>query len=127
MRLLLDECVSSPVVARLRAAGHECRWIAEIAPGEADQSVLQLALEDRRILITDDWGFGDLTIRQGKPAYGVVIVAMPQLASDLDTIADLLVDRLTELDKSLIGKLTIIEAGRVRQRDLPSSASAEER
>jgi hypothetical protein len=63
----------------------------------------------------------------GKPAYGVVIVAMPQLARDIETIADLLAHRLTELEESLIGKLTIIEAGRVRQRNLPNPASVDER
>jgi predicted nuclease of predicted toxin-antitoxin system len=126
VRLLLDECVSGPVVARLRAAGHDCRWIAEVAPGEADPSVLQFSVEERRIVITEDWGFGELAIRQGKPAYGVVIVAMPQLAGDIDTIADLLLHRLTEQEESLIGKLTIIEAGRVRQRELPKPAGAEE-
>jgi hypothetical protein len=54
-------------------------------------------------------------------------VAMPQLARDIETIADLLAHRLTELEESLIGKLTIIEAGRVRQRNLPNPASVDER
>jgi predicted nuclease of predicted toxin-antitoxin system len=115
------------MVKRLRAAGHDCRWIAEIAPDEADPRVLESSVDDRRIVIPEDWGFGELAIRQGRPAYGVVIVAMPQLARDIATIADLLAHRLTELEKSLIGRLTIIEAGRVRQRDLPRSAGAEGR
>jgi hypothetical protein len=63
----------------------------------------------------------------GKPAYSGVIVAMPQLARDIETIADLLAHHLTELEESLIGKLTIIEAGRVRQRNLPNPASVDER
>ncbi len=77
-------------------------------------------------MITEDWGFGELVIQEGKPAYGVVIVSMPQLAGAIDTIADLLVHRITELGEGMVGKLTIVEAGRVRQRDLPGSASAEE-
>jgi hypothetical protein len=82
---------------------------------------------DRRIVITEDWGFGELAIRQASRPNGVVIVAMPQLARDIETIADLLAHRLTELEESLIGKLTIIEAGRVRQRNLPNPASVDER
>lgn len=74
-----------------------------------------------RVVLTTDWDFGELTIRFGHPAYGVVIVAISQFAGDLEEFSEGLAQRLTELGPSLVGKLTIIEAGRFRQRILGSA------
>lgn len=127
MRFLIDQCVSRTIVERLRAEGHHCEWIAEISPGDDDEKILHFSVGEAQILITEDWDFGELAIRFAKPAFGIVVVATPRLVPNLDTIADLLAHRITELGEGLISKLTIVEAGRVRQRDLPRPASAEER
>ena len=50
MRLLADESVDRPVVARLRADGHAAAWIVEDATGSADDAVLARAYAEGKII-----------------------------------------------------------------------------
>ncbi len=45
MKIVADEGVDAPIVARLRAEGHEVLYVAELVPGLRDQEVV--ALEKR--------------------------------------------------------------------------------
>jgi predicted nuclease of predicted toxin-antitoxin system len=118
VRFLVDECISRRIVQRLIVEDHDVVWIAETRPGEADGDVLNRSWSDSRILLTEDWDFGELAIRFRRPAFGIVIIAVPQFRGDLDRVAESLVRRLMDLGDVMLGKLTIMEPGRVRQRDL---------
>jgi hypothetical protein len=43
VKIVADEGVDAPIVARLRAEGHEVLYVAELAPGLRDQEVVALA------------------------------------------------------------------------------------
>jgi predicted nuclease of predicted toxin-antitoxin system len=58
MRLLADESVDGPVIARVRGDGHEVASVAEDAPGQADDAVLARAYGEGVILVTSDKDFG---------------------------------------------------------------------
>ena len=58
MRLLVDEGVDSPIVARLKDDGHQVTYVAEMAPGIPDEEVLDLANQQQAVLITTDKDFG---------------------------------------------------------------------
>ena len=60
MKFLADESCAGPVIRALRDAGHDVAAIAEVAQGAADEVVMDLALRERRILITEDSDFGEL-------------------------------------------------------------------
>jgi predicted nuclease of predicted toxin-antitoxin system len=60
MRFLADESIEKPVVDELRRSGHDVLSIQERSPGVDDDTVLQLAVNDNRILITSDKDFGEL-------------------------------------------------------------------
>jgi predicted nuclease of predicted toxin-antitoxin system len=122
VRFLVDQCVSRPIVERLRREEHDVLWITEIRPGEDDQKILDQSFSESRILLTEDWDFGELAIRFNQRALGVVIVALPALGGSIETIAETVAVRMTELGEGLVGKLTILEPGRVRQRQLPMQA-----
>jgi hypothetical protein len=108
-------------VERLRDKHHDVVWIPEANVGETDIDILKRSVTSSRVVLTADWDFGELVIRFRNPAYGVVIVAISQFAGDLEAFSEGLAHRLTDLGESLIGKLTIIDAARVRQRDLNSA------
>lgn len=76
MKLLADECCDAPLVSALRSDGHDVVYIQELAPGSNDQTVLQLALVEQRILLTEDKDFGELVVRLQLPAYGIVLLRM---------------------------------------------------
>jgi predicted nuclease of predicted toxin-antitoxin system len=60
MNLLADESCAGPVVRALRKAGHDVTAIAEIAKGATDEEVLDRALNEKRVLITEPglWQIG---------------------------------------------------------------------
>ena len=54
MNLVADESCAGPVVQALRKAGHDVIAIAEVSQGAADSQVLERALNEKRILVTED-------------------------------------------------------------------------
>lgn len=65
MNFVADESCAKPVVLALREAGHDVLSIAEVAPGATDQQVLERALNEKRVLITEDRDFGELVYARG--------------------------------------------------------------
>ena len=76
MKILADESVDGPVVARLRADGHDVRYVAELAPGLPDDDVLDQAHEARSVLLTADRDFGELVYRLRQASAGVVLLRL---------------------------------------------------
>ena len=60
MRLLADESCDFGVVLALRTAGDDVVAIAEVSPREEDDSVMGRALQEERIVVTEDKDFGQL-------------------------------------------------------------------
>jgi predicted nuclease of predicted toxin-antitoxin system len=75
-RLLADECCDGELVLLLRQAGHDVRYVAEGNAGHSDDEVLQLAVQEDRVLLTEDMDFGELVVRLGKQAVGVVLLRL---------------------------------------------------
>ena len=60
MNFVADESCAGPVIRALREAGHDVIAIAEVAKGATDDQVLARALDEKRVLITEDHDFGEL-------------------------------------------------------------------
>ena len=54
MRFLADEGVDGTIVGSIRGNGHDVRWMAEELQGASDDVILEAAVQDARILITED-------------------------------------------------------------------------
>jgi predicted nuclease of predicted toxin-antitoxin system len=68
LRLLADECCDRDLVLLLRQAGHDVRYVAEGNAGHSDDAVLRLAVQEDRVLLTEDTDFGELVVRLGRPS-----------------------------------------------------------
>jgi predicted nuclease of predicted toxin-antitoxin system len=116
VRWLADECVAAPLVAFLRAGGHDVLYIAEAAAGLSDADVIALALQQKRLLLTEDKDFGDLVFRREHRVPGVVLMRIdPENPSLKATRLAAVVERYGE---GLFGRYTVIEGGRFRSRRL---------
>lgn len=74
MRILADENCPGDLVDALRAAGHDVRWIRTDAPGITDPTILALAQQEARLVLTFDKDFGELAFRDRLPAqHGVIL------------------------------------------------------
>ena len=74
MRFLLDESADLPLRAYLRSLGHDATAIAHEHPSAlADDDVLEIAVREDRVLITNDRDFGELVFRRLMPHRGVIL------------------------------------------------------
>ncbi len=118
VQFLADECCPVALVAELRAGGHDVRYIAEDAAGLSDEDVLQVAVNEDRILVTTDKDFGTLVVRLGYPVPGVVLVRVSGLGRA--TIAAEVAAMIKNRAKSLSGHVSTVTIDRIRRRSLPS-------
>ncbi|BAZ03443.1 DUF5615 family PIN-like protein [Calothrix sp. NIES-3974] len=74
MRFLVDECTGSIVAAWLREQGDEVFSVYDEARGISDDKILQKALIENWILITNDRDFGEKIFREGCIHRGIVFL-----------------------------------------------------
>ena len=123
MRFLVDECLSFEIVDHLRRDGHDVTWISESMPSVSDKVVLQVANDERRILMSEDSDFGELVFRDQLLAVGVVSVRVNEFEFASDEMGAYVAQKFCELADHLIGNFTVIEPGRDRRRPLPNVQS----
>lgn len=74
MRFLLDANVEYRLATYLTDLGHDVKTIAHHYPTSLpDQDVLSLALQEKRILITNDRDFGELVFRYHILHCGIIL------------------------------------------------------
>ena len=116
MRFLADECCDGGLVSALRDRGHDVYYVAESLPGATDDTVLALAFEEGRLLLTEDRDFGELVYRLRLPARGVVYIRFG--VEDRAGKAPRLVEVVDALAARLLDAFVVLEKDRVRLRPL---------
>jgi predicted nuclease of predicted toxin-antitoxin system len=76
MRFLVDECTGPGVAAWLRDHDHDVFSVFDQASGMDDDGLITKALDENRILITNDKGFGDKIYRDGRLHKGVILLRL---------------------------------------------------
>ena len=125
MRFLVDECFPAQLVRALEQRGHTAVWATDVCRSERDGNILTFATDDGRIVVTEDRDFGTLAIRDGQAAVGIVIANADQFPGDVVEASAALAALIDSLTTVLAGHVTIIEAGRVRQRRLTNASRDE--
>jgi predicted nuclease of predicted toxin-antitoxin system len=121
MRLLANENFPRAAVEVLRAQGHDVLWIVENCPSVEDEYVLDLAVRESRVLLTQDKDFGELAFRRGLPATSGIVLF--RVAPVPDSVAELAGKAFRD-NVDFRGKFVVVEDGRVRERPLPVGAAA---
>jgi predicted nuclease of predicted toxin-antitoxin system len=111
-----DECVGRTIVEGLIERGLDVLHASDVCKGEDDERVLSLAAAAGRIVITNDWGFGEMTVRHGQPAAGVIILSLYALSARVRELTA--IEKIVEIADQVTGHLMIVEPGRVRKRPL---------
>jgi predicted nuclease of predicted toxin-antitoxin system len=78
--------------------------------------VVALAEQSGRVLVSEDYGFGELVVRHRLQLPGLVIIGCSAIAPSLRPARVL--SALGEMDGDLVDHLTIIEPLRIRRRRL---------
>jgi len=129
MRWLVDEGIPKYLVDWLRERGDDVLDVAVSAHrSQSDSFLCRLAGREQRVVITRDLGF--LGTGLSASPRGVILLRVPHHWRAAD-IARLVQDSLRRMEcEDLVGYVTVIEPGRVRQRrlqDLPRRNEATDR
>ena len=116
MKFAADECCDALLVAGLRSEGHDVWYAMESARGADDQTILSQAVADDRILLTEDKDFGELVVRLGLPAYGIVLLRMNPADSDAKLVRLRAV--LQQHASRLRGSIVVVDGSKTRFRPL---------
>ena len=111
MRFLIDRSAGSLVARWLRSKGHDVVESRERGPDPGDQTLLEWAANESRILITIDTDFGQLIFHEGISPSGLIRLPDVPANERLKILEDVL-DRFSdELQKAYI---ITVKGGRVR-------------
>jgi predicted nuclease of predicted toxin-antitoxin system len=118
VKLAADECCDALLVVGLRGDGHDVWYAKESARGATDDIILQHAAAEQRVLLTEDKDFGELVVRLGMPAYGIVLIRMnpADSAAKLARLRELLRDHAARL----AGSFVVLDEAKARFRVLGS-------
>lgn len=114
MKTLADENVELRIIECLCAVGDDVVTIAETDASADDDHVLERALREQRILVTNDKHFAWLLFFQRRAAQGVVLVRMPHTQGD--SRVRRVVEVFERYAEQLSGVLTVVEADGLRTR-----------
>jgi predicted nuclease of predicted toxin-antitoxin system len=112
MRFLADECCDFAAVRSLRADGHDVLVVSEFQHRSIDKELMELALTENRILLTEDKDFGRLVFSSRVDSPGVILIRFPATARGLlgAAVAELAVKHASEL----VGAFVVLRPGSAR-------------
>jgi predicted nuclease of predicted toxin-antitoxin system len=76
MRFLVDECAGPAVADWLRSRGYDVFSIYDSARGLDDEAVIEKAMIENWILVTNDKDFGEKVYRERRPHHGVILMRL---------------------------------------------------
>jgi predicted nuclease of predicted toxin-antitoxin system len=76
MQFLVDESAGSAIAAHLRGLGHDVLEAAQAMSQADDSAILARAVQESRIVVTNDKDFGELVFRSGQAHGGIVLLRL---------------------------------------------------
>ena len=114
---LANENISKASVEILRMHGHDVRWVAEDFPSIRDETVLELAAIDGRIIITFDRDYGELIFeRKHIPPKGVVYLRLTEFTPE--SPAALILRYLSVSETIFDGYFNVVTSNGIRRKKL---------
>lgn len=91
--------------------------VAELTPRAEDAAVIDLAVREERVLLTEDKDFGHLVYAHRHPSAGVVLIRFPGDARR--TVGEAVARAVDALSARLAGSFVVVQPGRVRIGQTP--------
>lgn len=114
MKFVADESVDQPIVVRLRADGHTVIAVVETEPGISDGTVLEMANQEKCILLTADKDFGEIVFRENRLSFGVILIRLSGLTAIAK--ADVVGMAVKEHAERLVGTFAVLTKNNIRMR-----------
>lgn len=114
MMFLADEGVDRSIVNGLRLSGFDVFYTIDEIRALEDEVILQIAANEKRILITKDKDFGELVFRLNKGHAGVVLLRLEGFTTQ--ERADMVCPLILKYKDQLLNSFTVIQRGVIRIR-----------
>jgi predicted nuclease of predicted toxin-antitoxin system len=116
MRLPIDSNLPPRLARELAEHGHDAVHAAALGGDPGDDALMQFALRERRVIVTQDKDFGALAVQAGAISTG--IVRIKRVANRL--FLSRIVDAISRHERDLLaGAVLTVEPGRLRVLRLP--------
>jgi predicted nuclease of predicted toxin-antitoxin system len=117
LNILADENVSPRLVAFLRQKGLDVIDVKEKGwQGADDKRLMDMALGERRFILTHDSDFGTLSINDGVSCYGIIYLRLHDLKlSNVISVMEKLLMLVRDIEE---GTLIVVEDKKVRIRKI---------
>lgn len=104
MKFLVDECVGPSVAYWLKQKGFDAISIYDDLPGISDDTVLDKALSENRVLITSDKDFGEMIFKNKRQHNGIVLLRLSneKPSNKIFVLENLLKDHVLELSGNFV-------------------------
>jgi len=111
VRFLVDRCAGSRLARWLLHEGHDVVEVRELGPDPGDRRLLEVAVEDRRALVTLDTDFGTLIYESGHSHRG--LVRLPDVPAEIriELMRQVLDRHARELD---VGAVITVRGDKIR-------------
>jgi uncharacterized protein with PIN domain len=107
LRFLADECCDFDAIRALRTEGFDVLSVAEASAGADDERVIAMALQERRILLTED---KELVFAAGRKSLGVVLLRFP--ASTRSAVGARMLELVRKHADRLTGSFVVLQPER---------------
>jgi predicted nuclease of predicted toxin-antitoxin system len=123
VKFIADVNVIKQAVMRLRSAGHEVLWVAELDRRLSDRGILRLAESEAAVVLTLDKNFRYHALQEKLPVPGVVWIRRPTRNTDLAAETERVAAVVKEYGNQLLHRFTTIYPDHVEQEPLPNSGA----
>ena len=107
MRFLANENIPLAALQHLRNKGFNISSVSELSPGASDEAVIQIASNERRILITFDKDFSEFVFRKGRKSSGIILLRFSPQTSEF--VSKQLLALLQRKDLDFDGYITVLD------------------
>lgn len=109
---MADESCDFSIVRALREVGFDVLPVVEVSPRATDDRVIELAIRDDRILLTEDKDFGQLVYASAETSPGVVLIRFPARARQ--GVSAAMLDLIRRRGERLKESFAVLQPGRIR-------------
>ena len=112
LKFIADVNLEKPIVDWLLESSYDVQWIPDYDCGMTDDELLYMAAAEKRILVTNDKDFGELTFRQKRLSSGIILFRLKgQSTQEKVRLAAILT---AEYGERLSGHFTVVTRKRIK-------------
>ncbi len=111
-RIVADESVDHRIIVSLREAGFSVYSIGENQPAIRDEEVLELAVVNNALLLTEDKDFGELVFRLQLKHKGILLIRLEEKEKTKEVV-----QAIVKYFPDLLNKFSVLNDNKLRVKD----------